>query len=78
MNVISKPGFSLFSESWDYLQVTKQREAGEPTIPTTIGQEKKFNPFMRVKESGVQKFAGCTDPIEVMGVIRAAKDKFRG
>ena len=59
-------------------QVAKKRDAGEPTIPTTIGQEKTFNPFMRVKESEVQKFAGCSDPIEVMGVLRAAKDKFRG
>ena len=59
-------------------QVAKKRAAGEPTIPTTIGQEKSFNPFMRVKESGVQKFAGCSDPVEVMKVIRSAKDKFRG
>ncbi|KAL5263160.1 hypothetical protein ACHWQZ_G008537 [Mnemiopsis leidyi] len=59
-------------------EVAKKREAGEPTIPTTIGQEKTFNPFMRVRESAVQKFAGCTDPVEVMREIRAAKDNFRG
>ena len=30
-----------------YLQA--QRAKGEPIVPSTIAEEKKFNPFMRVK-----------------------------
>lgn len=55
-----------------------KRAANQPTIPTTIGQEKKYNPFMRVGEESVQKFAGSTDPVEVMRVLRKSKDGFKG
>ena len=30
-------------------QAAKQLAAGEPTIPTTIGEEKKTNPFLRAR-----------------------------
>lgn len=40
--------------------------AGEPTIPTTIGEELATNPFLRAKDA------------EQLGERRAAKDTFRG
>lgn len=43
-----------------------RREAGEPTVPTTIGIEKAFNPFVRA--TGVEAFAA----------LRSAKDGFSG
>lgn len=54
-----------------------KREAGEPTVPSTIGEEKKINPFMRVCTPEVQSFAKSTDPIEAMTVIRKIKDSFK-
>ncbi|VDK47179.1 unnamed protein product [Anisakis simplex] len=49
----------------------------EPTIPSTIGDEKRFNPFMRVSKSEeLQKLAKSTDPIAVMALIREMKNKF--
>lgn len=55
-----------------------KRERGEPTVPTTIGQEKSYNPFMRVGEPGIQKFTDCgSDTIEVMRVLREKKDNFK-
>jgi hydroxyacylglutathione hydrolase len=42
------------------------RERGEPTVPTTIGAEKAFNPFLRAKDAA--EFAAR----------RAAKDSFAG
>ncbi|ELR04454.1 hypothetical protein GMDG_09050, partial [Pseudogymnoascus destructans 20631-21] len=42
------------------------RERGEPTVPTTIGAEKAFNPFVR---------AGNAD---AFATLRAAKDGFSG
>uniref|UniRef100_A0A3Q0STS1 Hydroxyacylglutathione hydrolase n=1 Tax=Amphilophus citrinellus TaxID=61819 RepID=A0A3Q0STS1_AMPCI len=50
---------------------------GEPTIPSTLADEFKFNPFMRVKESSVQEHVKQTDPIETMRNLRKEKDNFR-
>lgn len=49
----------------------------EPTVPSTIEEEKLINPFMRVEEDSVQKHAGRSDPISTMEVIRKEKDDFR-
>ncbi len=41
------------------------RERGEPTVPTTIGAEKAFNPFLRAVD------------VDAFAALRAAKDAFR-
>lgn len=48
------------------VEVERLRAAGEPTMPTTIGQEKATNPFLRARS--VEEFAER----------RTAKDNFRG
>ncbi|XP_060555908.1 hydroxyacylglutathione hydrolase, mitochondrial-like [Ruditapes philippinarum] len=53
------------------------RDNNLPTIPSTIDEEKKINPFMRVQCESVKKHCGCTDPIEVMGYLRKEKDTFK-
>nr|XP_061805862.1 hydroxyacylglutathione hydrolase, mitochondrial-like [Nerophis lumbriciformis] len=50
---------------------------GEPTVPSTLGDELTFNPFMRVKEKSVQDHVEQTDPIEAMRSLRKEKDAFR-
>ncbi|CAL1529695.1 unnamed protein product [Lymnaea stagnalis] len=55
----------------------KQRQNGEPTIPSTIKEELSFNPFMRVREASVQQHVKQTDPIKVMGALRTEKDHFK-
>lgn len=59
---------------------TEKTAAKEPTIPSTIADELATNPFMRVHEPAVQRFAmgGCCadDAVAVMGALRAAKDQF--
>ncbi|XP_052800917.1 hydroxyacylglutathione hydrolase, mitochondrial-like isoform X2 [Mya arenaria] len=56
----------------------KQRSSSLPTIPTTIADEFKINPFMRVGESCVHKHVGGeNDPIKVMQLIRKEKDTFQ-
>ncbi|XP_058813735.1 hydroxyacylglutathione hydrolase, mitochondrial isoform X2 [Topomyia yanbarensis] len=45
-------------------------------VPSTIGQEKRTNVFMRVHEGNVQQFVGKNTPLETMQALRAAKDKF--
>lgn len=46
-------------------EVAAQRAAGQPTVPTTIAQERAANPFMRAKTAAE------------LGRIRTAKDNFR-
>ncbi|EUC49955.1 hypothetical protein COCMIDRAFT_83160 [Bipolaris oryzae ATCC 44560] len=41
----------------------------------TIGDEKQHNVFMRVTDPELQKVTGKTEPIDVMGALRAMKDK---
>jgi len=54
-----------------------QRDKGQPTVPSTIAEEFTFNPFMRVRENGVQAHAGRVgDAIATMASIRSKKDVF--
>ena len=58
------------------------RDRDLPTLPSTIGQEKATNPFVRVREPAVvaaaNRFAGKTlnDPASVLGAIREWKNSF--
>ncbi|XP_067006492.2 hydroxyacylglutathione hydrolase, mitochondrial isoform X2 [Anabrus simplex] len=54
-----------------------KRAHRQPTVPSTIGEEKLYNPFMRVTEKSVQEHAKISDPIKTMGFIRREKDDFR-
>ncbi|MBC6403065.1 MAG: hydroxyacylglutathione hydrolase [Hyphomonadaceae bacterium] len=53
------------SDLADYMaKARKLREDGQPTVPTTVAQEKKINPFVRAVSA------------EELGKRRAAKDNF--
>lgn len=55
-----------------------QRARNHPTVPSSVGQEKSFNPFMRVSQSSVQAHTGTSgDPVATMGALRRDKDNFR-
>lgn len=55
-----------------------QRSAGFPTIPSTVAEEKSYNPFMRVEDASVAQAVGLShgSPVEVMAELRRRKDKF--
>jgi len=54
------------------------RSRNEATIPSTIGDEKKTNPFMRVDIQELQKKVNReNDSIATMGELRRLKDNFR-
>jgi len=56
-----------------------ERAAGRATVPSTIGAELTFNPFLRCSEPGVRAHVGGgADDVEVMRKLRSAKDKFAG
>ncbi|CRL04077.1 CLUMA_CG017190, isoform A [Clunio marinus] len=55
-----------------------KRANNEPTVPSTIGEEKEINPFMRVCVDSVQQYAKSHgNPIEAMRAIRKVKDSFK-
>lgn len=58
--------------------VKKQREAGKPTVPSTLGEEKKTNPFLRADDKKLQHALGMEgeDPVVVFAALRQAKDVF--
>jgi hydroxyacylglutathione hydrolase len=54
-----------------------RRAEKQPTVPGSIGEEKKINPFMRVNEAAVQRHAGTSEGIATMAAIRKEKDTFK-
>lgn len=59
-----------------------KRERGEPTVPSTIAEERATNPFLRCAESEVvaaaERHAGrrLAGPVEVFAEIREWKNRF--
>jgi hydroxyacylglutathione hydrolase len=60
------------------VQAGRQRAADEPTIPTTLDEEKAANPFLRADVPAVAEAVGLAGktPAEVFTEIRARKNKF--
>jgi hydroxyacylglutathione hydrolase len=58
--------------------VREKRVKNEPTIPSTIGLEKKTNPFVRATSPALQKTLGLVgaDPVTVLAETRKRKDSF--
>jgi hydroxyacylglutathione hydrolase len=59
-------------------EVDRKRAGGEPTIPSTMGEEKAANPFLRADHPGVAAGVGLpgADPVKVFAEVRGRKDKF--
>ncbi len=58
------------------------RDAGKPTLPSTLGEERATNPFLRCAEPAVvesaDKYLGAraADPVRVFAAIREWKNNF--
>jgi hydroxyacylglutathione hydrolase len=59
-------------------EIDRQRAAGQPTVPTTLGAERKANPFLRPGDAAIRARLGMADAsdAEVFGEIRRRKDSF--
>jgi hydroxyacylglutathione hydrolase len=75
----------LHSNHLDLLEVTNAylkkyenlRKENIPTIPSTIGDERKYNGFMKCRELEVQELLGSAgDPIETMRKMRELKNNY--
>ncbi|MFT3766373.1 MAG: hydroxyacylglutathione hydrolase [Minicystis sp.] len=53
------------------------RERGQPTVPSTIGEERETNPFLRVDVPSLRdRFPGAS-VVETFAAVRKAKDTFK-
>ncbi len=66
-------------------EITERRREGKPTLPASLGFEKKTNPFLRVDCPDFQQTLSKNgfpvdgaDPAAIFGALRAAKDRFTG
>ena len=59
-------------------EIAEKRAKGEPTVPTTLAEELRTNPFLRADNPAIQQQLGMTgaDPVEVFTEIRTRKDNF--
>tara|TARA_Y100001934_G_scaffold274705_1_gene367646 strand:- start:40 stop:804 length:765 start_codon:yes stop_codon:yes gene_type:complete len=56
--------------------VQEMRGNGEPTVPSTIGEELRSNPFLRVTDRHLAASVGRDAPEEVFAELRSRKDQF--
>lgn len=58
--------------------VDRQRAAGEPTVPTTLGLERATNPFLRPHDPAIraQLSMEAAEDVDVFAEIRRRKDSF--
>ncbi|MCR4301768.1 MAG: hydroxyacylglutathione hydrolase [Sulfuricaulis sp.] len=67
-----------------HVRARERRSQNLPTLPSTIGLERRVNPFLRSGQPGVrraaEKQAGRTlvSEVEVFAAVRRWKDSFRG
>lgn len=59
-------------------RVDAARDKGLPTVPATLAEERKTNPFLRADDPAFAEAQGldARDPVAVLAAIRARKDKF--
>ena len=59
------------------------RAQGRPTLPSSIGQERRINPFLRSREEGVARAArhhggpAVIDPVSVFATLRQWKNEYK-
>jgi len=76
-----EPGNAEVLESLESVRVLRSRDA--ITLPSTLGRERRINPFLRCREPAVraaaEAHAGAVlpDPADVFAAVRAWKDGFR-
>jgi hydroxyacylglutathione hydrolase len=59
-------------------EVTRRREAGQPTVPTRLDKELAANPFLRADDAAMQARWGGGDAVATFAALRAGKDTFKG
>lgn len=63
-----------------YHRIKALRAEGKPTVPSTLGEEKATNPFLRPMSDNIRAHLGLqqADDVTVFAETRKRKDSFRG
>jgi len=61
----------------EWCKKLRSSDPAQPTIPSTIGEEKEINPFMRVSHPNVRKLSQKDSDVETMTFVRTMKDNFK-
>ncbi|CAG8538522.1 423_t:CDS:10 [Acaulospora morrowiae] len=64
------PNNSRISEKLEWAQTVNS------TVPTTIGEELEYNPYLRLSEPSIQNLTGNSNPYEAMHILRVLNDNF--
>ncbi|ODM97085.1 Hydroxyacylglutathione hydrolase, mitochondrial [Orchesella cincta] len=70
-----EPNNTVMSDKLGWAQ--DQRSKRLPTIPSSIGEEKEINPFMRCVRPAIQTSVQTKSGVECMGKLRSMKDSFK-
>lgn len=79
--VAAEPDNSAVAERLSQAQAARAR--GERTVPSTVGEEKQTNPFLRYREPGIvqtlrsQAHLDSDDPVAAFAALREWKNSFR-
>ncbi len=59
-------------------EIDRTRAAGRPTVPSTLGEEKRSNPFLRADDPALAAAVGLPqeDASAVFAEVRRRKDRF--
>ena len=65
-----------------YSQCVESRALGQPTLPTSVANEQRINPFLRTRQAAVQAAARVFDPaadsdVAVFAALRQWKNQFK-
>ncbi len=79
--VAAEPDNPAVAERLSQAQAARAR--GERTVPSTVGEEKRTNPFLRYREPGIvrtlreQAHLASDDPVAAFAALREWKNAFR-
>ena len=59
-----------------FAEVKAVRSRSEATVPSTLGVEKRTNPFMRWNQPALQSAVKSLDPVQTFARLRGMKDRF--
>ena len=79
--VAAEPDNAALADRLKHAQAARER--GEATVPSTMGEEKRTNPFLRYREPGIMRTLtenqrlGSPDAVAAFAALREWKNSFR-
>lgn len=72
-----EPDNEAIKAKLEWSKIKREESPAQPTVPSTIGEEKQINPFMRVSQPDVRKLSEKDNDVDTMTFVRALKDNFK-